>query len=235
MLTGSCKTLPNQLIIKVHHSYILSKHMVFTWNLKHPLKPPRCLEVNPSTSDPQASTAPGCAKPTLRVPTRWRATRWPRWRPRTTRSAPGVASPAVAARPCHSLQSPRRLQPQEVYEMQHPRRWGWDGWDFLNDGGGLGLGVLEVERGWKGCTCWECCRMVYKHVYSEWWMHVRFSPLFAGCYLFLQFCFETSSSLAATWNGSVIAILFSRASGTATSWAELHGICNLKTRVSQIW
>ncbi|CAL1173281.1 unnamed protein product [Cladocopium goreaui] len=33
----------------------------------------------------------------------------------------GVASPAVAARPCHSLQSPRRLQPQEVYEMQHPR------------------------------------------------------------------------------------------------------------------
>jgi len=59
----------------------------------------------------------------------------------------GVASPAVAARPCHSLQSPRRLQPQEVYEMQHPRRWGWDGWDFLNDGGGLGLGVLEVERG----------------------------------------------------------------------------------------
>jgi hypothetical protein len=27
--------------------------------------------------------------------------------------------------------------------MQHPRRWGWDGWDFLNDFGGLGLGVLE--------------------------------------------------------------------------------------------
>lgn len=40
---------------------------------------------------------------------------------------PGVASPA---RPCHSLQSPRRLQPQEVYEMQHPRRGGKDGGKF---------------------------------------------------------------------------------------------------------
>lgn len=36
-----------------------------------------------------------------------------------TQHPPGVASPAPRG---HALQSPRRLQPQEVYEMQHPRR-----------------------------------------------------------------------------------------------------------------
>eukprot|EP00434_Breviolum_minutum_P020916 symbB.v1.2.018454.t1/scaffold1471.1/size116838/2 len=35
-----------------------------------------------------------------------------------TQHPPGVASPAPRG---HALQSPRRLQPQEVYEMQHPR------------------------------------------------------------------------------------------------------------------
>ena len=218
MPTESCKTFPNQLIIKVDHSYILSyliQTCASTWNLKHPVKPPRCLMMfggEPLQSRPPrrpAAPSPLSASLLSGAP---RGGRGDGHAPPTAhrggfaRGRQAVPQLAIAKAPAAAgglwdAASQEGMGWGISLDFSHDfsEDWDWD-WECWR----MYLNILE--RRWKGFTCWASCRMVYSHVHSEWWMHARFSSLFACCYLFVHFCFATSLQLEASWNGSVMAI-----------------------------